>query len=92
VFVFKNIVILDSALKFATDTYMWVNGVIECFFLTPGSASQLKAGEVVDVVGIDVGVCKDYTGTLMFNNCVFLPAGSVQLPAPGSGGASIPGY
>ena len=91
VFVFKNIVVQASALKYATDTYIWVN-LIQCYFLTPGSAAELKEGDVVDVVGIDAGVCKEYLGTLVFTGCIFLPAGSVQLPSPGGGGVNIPGY
>jgi hypothetical protein len=91
VFVFKNIAIQGLSVKNATDAYIWVNGVIQCYFLVPGSQSLLHEGDIVDVVGIDAGVGKDYSGTLIFTGCVFLPAGSVQLPA-GDSGLTLPTY
>jgi hypothetical protein len=92
VFVFKNMVITDSELKYATEDYLWLDNIIQCYFLNSGSARQLKVGEEVDVVGIDAGVCKDYAKLLVFNGCIFLPAGSVQLPAGGGSGLTIPSY
>ena len=92
VFVFKNIVISDASLKYATEDYIWVNGVIQCYFLKSGSARQLKVGDKVDVVGVDAGICKEYSGSLVFNGCIFLPAGSVQLPAGGTSALSLPSY
>ena len=92
IFVFKNVKIADSDLKYATDEYMWVNTIIQCYFLKSGSASQLKANEVVDIVGYDSGPNKDYSGTLTFSGCIFLPAGSVEIPAGDSSNFTIPTY
>jgi hypothetical protein len=91
VFVFKNITITESAIKYATDEYMWV-AILQCYFMKSGAAKDLKAGDKVDIVGIDIGVSKDYIGTLIFTGCIFLPAGSVQLPAAGTSSLGIPSY
>jgi hypothetical protein len=92
VFVFKNITISEYSLKYATDDSIWVDSIIQCYFLKSGGAKDLKAGETVDVVGIDAGMGKDYTGTLIFKDCIFLPAGSIQLPAAGTSGPAVPFY
>ena len=90
VFVFKNITVTASSMANATD--MWINGAIKCYFLVPGSAKKLKADEKVDVVGIDAGQCDEYIGTLTFEGCIFLPAGSVQLPAGDGSDITVPEY
>jgi hypothetical protein len=90
VFVFKNIVITELSLKHATEDYIWVNDVIQCYFLKSGSARQLRAGDKIDVVGVDAGLGKEYAGSLVFTGCVFLPAGSVQLPASGASALTLP--
>jgi hypothetical protein len=92
VFVFKNMVITDSELKYATSDYIWIDGIIQCYFMAGETAQQLKADETVDIVGIDAGDSKDYTGTLIFTGCIFLPAGSVQLPAGGTSVLTISQY
>jgi hypothetical protein len=69
-----------------------VDNIIQCYFLKSGYQKLLKAGDKVEVVGIDVGQNKDYTGTLSFTGCIFVPAGSVQLPAGGTSALNIPIY
>jgi hypothetical protein len=92
VFVFKDLTITDTELKYATNDYLWLEGIIQCYFLTKGSASNLKIGEKVDVVGINTGQSKDYKNLLVFTGCIFLPAGSAQLPAGGNSALTITGY
>jgi len=92
VFVFKNIMIADVSLKNATEDYIWVQSMIKCIFLERGSASKLKAGQKYDVVGVNGGICQDYSGTLVFDGCVFLPAGAVQIPAEGASALTLPSY
>ncbi|RJO61983.1 MAG: hypothetical protein C4542_05080 [Dehalococcoidia bacterium] len=92
VFVFKNIVITDCSLKYATADYIWVQSIIKCYFLQSGSVRQLRAGQKVDVVGVDAGISKEYTGALVFTGCVFLPAGSVQIPVEGISALTLPSY
>ena len=92
VFVFKNIMIADVSLKNATEDYIWVQSMIKCIFLERGSAGKLKAGQKYDVVGVNGGICQDYFGTLVFNGCVFLLAGSVQLPVDGKSALTFPSY
>jgi hypothetical protein len=88
-FVLKNLLVTDSALKYATSKYIWMDGIVQCYFLAQGTADTLRAGDRVDVVGVNAGVGKDYAGTLIFTGCIFLPAGRVQLPA--AEGAGPPG-
>ena len=88
-FVLKNMLVTDSALKYATSKYIWMDGIIQCYFLAQGTADTLRVGERVDVVGVNTGVGKDYAGTLIFTGCIFLPAGRVQLPAADSGGLGV---
>ena len=92
IFVFKNMVINSDELKSATDNYLWLENVVQCYFLTGGNLQKLKAGEAVDVVGVDAGPSKDYDNLLVFTGCIFLPAGSVQLPAPGFSALAVPSY
>jgi hypothetical protein len=92
IFVFKNVVITGDELKYATDDYLWLDNIIQCYFLTSGNLQRLKAGDEVDVVGVDAGLSKDYKNLLVFTGCIFLPAGSVQIPAPGSSSLVIPPY
>jgi hypothetical protein len=92
VFVFKNIVITDSAIKYAADDYIRIDTCLQCYFLHSGSLKQLKSGDKVDVVGVDAGASRDYAGCLVFKGCVFLPASSVQLPAAGSSQLVVTGY
>jgi len=84
IFVFKNIQLTEAALKHATDEYIWVNNTLKCYWLDNSNLKQLNAKEMFDVVGVDAGICQDYGGMIIFTGCVFLPAGSVQLPAGGS--------
>jgi hypothetical protein len=92
VFVFKNMVITSEELNYATADYIWVDGIIQCYFMKSGDANRLKAGDVVDIVGVDSGDSRDYSGTLIFTGCLFLPAGSIQLPAGGTSALNIPVY
>ncbi len=92
VFVFKNMVITKDELKSATDGYLWLENLVQCYFLIGGNLQRLKVGERVDVVGVDAGPSKEYDNLLVFTGCIFLPAGSVQIPAPGSSGLVFPSY
>lgn len=92
VFVFKNIMIADVSLKNATEDYIWVQSMLKCIFLERGSAGKLKAGQKYDVVGVNGGICQDYSGTLVFDGCVFLPAGAIQITAGGTSALTVPSY
>jgi hypothetical protein len=92
VFVFKNIAVTAAMEQHATDEYVWINeGSIKCYFVSPGERARLRAGQSVDVVGVNEGMCPDYAGTLFMKDCFFLPAGAINLPAVG--GATLwPSY
>jgi hypothetical protein len=88
VFVFKNIAVTESMVRHATNEYIWINeGSIKCYFMTPAERSRLKAGQPMDIVGVNGGMCPDYSGTLFLKDCFFLPPGAVKLPA--QGGATL---
>jgi len=90
-FVFKDIIIDDSMLASATENYIWVNE-IQCYFLQGGSANRLKAGEKFDIVGVNERVSTEYSERLVFTGCIFLPAGSAQLPIVDTSGLALPTY
>ena len=92
IFVFKGITITAPELNHATDEFMWIDGAIKCYFLEQGSAGRLSINEKVDIVGIDSGVGTEYNGTLVFEGCIFLPSGSVQLPAGGGSSLTVQIY
>jgi hypothetical protein len=95
IFVFKNITV---------NQYMLVNkntfdiSTIQCDAMVPGAVADLKAGEKIDLVGVCSGPLPGATaynesgvfGWLWFTGCIFLPAGTVDLPASGSGSIGLP--
>jgi len=81
-FVFKNIRITTEMLTSVPQGCIWV-GLVKCCPLTKDGLSSLKIDSMVDIIGIDAGMCPEYHG-LVFTGCVFLPAGIVQLPLEGS--------
>lgn len=89
IFVFKSIEIDAAMLQSATESYMWVNE-IQCYFFQSGSANRLRAGDMVDIVGVDERVSTEYTERLVFTGCIFLPAGVVQLPIAPPSGLELP--
>ena len=82
-FVFKDVRVSQYML---TDS---ANGVfnlgqIRCKELLGGAVASLKPGDVIDVVGTDRGVLSGTQDWLSFTECIFLPANSANIPAPGS--------
>jgi len=88
VFVIKTIYI-DRMMLTDADTFTYETIMFTA--LVPGSVAQLRDGETIDIVGINRGMMMEYPGWLKFTDCLFLPAGSVQLPTPG-GPAFAPLY
>lgn len=82
-FVFKNITVTQEMLLRASEGYIWFY-LIKCCATDSSAPLKLKVGDVIDVVGMNLGTYAEYPGTLQFSDCIFLPAGSVQLPAAGS--------
>jgi hypothetical protein len=91
IFVFKNIEVTQAALKYATPLFIWMDGFVQCYFLEQGTATRLRAGDRVDVVGVNTGAGQEIPTTLVFVACVFLPAGAVQLPAVTGAGSGVAG-
>jgi len=89
-FIFKNIPIVAEMLINKDKGFMWVSQV-RCKELQTGSIAKLKAGDVVDVIGVNRGVPNNEYWVLDFTECVFIPAGSLGVPI--AGGATFkPGY
>lgn len=84
VFIFKRIQVTENMLKWRAAGYVWAGNTIQCFPLTQNELDHLKVGDVVDIVGVSMGLHKQFMG-LVFQGCVFLPSGLVQLPIEGTG-------
>lgn len=64
---------------------------MKCCLLDAAGIKCYKAGDRVDIVGVNRGVINNIPATLEFKDCVVLPAGAIQLPTPG-GAAFMPLY
>ena len=83
VFVFKKLRI-DQTMLYDENTFIY--STLTFHALVPGSVAKLKAGETIDVVGVNQGMPLNYPGCLTFTDSIFLPTGTVELPAPGGAG------
>lgn len=93
VFVFKSLIVTELALQQFNDLeYIWF-GVVKCVPLDSGSFCPLKLDMHIDVVGVNQGVPDeaDMKCSLLMTDCIFMPAGSLALPA-GYAPAFIAGY
>ena len=91
-FVFKDLEVTSLMLKTVDQGYILAGNLIQCSCTNLNDLKHFKIGDKIDVVGIDQGAIMGVPGGLAFSDCIILPAGSLQLPAPGGGGAIIPGY
>ena len=97
VFVIKNYPINEWALADIDKGYVRVD-MIKAYPLNMGDVTKIKPIFWADVVGINKGPeAENYTdfseGTLVFKDCVFLPAGAVKIPAEDTGGIAVyPSY
>lgn len=89
-FLFRGVLVNDTMLKDKGKDVLYLS-TIRCLPLQSGAVAALKAGQIIDIVGINSGPALDWPGWLVMTGCVFLPSGSVQLPAPG-GGVFVPTY
>lgn len=87
----KNITVNEVALSTLHEGYIFLTN-IKCIPLRPTDLSDLKEGDVVDIIGVfaDVPlVAGAKIGVITLASCQFLPAGLYPLPLPG--GAAPPG-
>ena len=82
-FVFKHVTVSQYMLTESEDDIFDL-GTIRCQSLLGGAGAALKPGDVIDVAGVNRGMIADKPEWLSFNGCIFLPSGSVNLPAPGA--------
>ena len=105
---YNNQIFLFSGLRVSASMLVDDNtfdySCAHCIAMQPGAVGKLKAGDIIDIVGINRGPLPEaegqpltswfdpdgrviinifVNGWLYFADCIFLPAGSVQLPAPG---------
>ncbi len=90
-FVFKNLVVNDLMLKTVAQGYLLADSLIECDCTNINLIKQFKNGDKIDIVGKNKGLTMGVPGGLTLVDCIILPAGTVELPAPG-GGVQIPTY
>ena len=92
-FIFKRIFVTDlMQQQFNEKGYFWVASS-KCVPTAAGLVARIKSGDCIDIVGINRGIPKDpdYQWSLLMEDCYYLPAGELALPA--SGGATFsPGY
>lgn len=95
-FILKNYLVTDYVLRDKANGFIWID-MIKCYPLNPDSIKNVKLGTMIDVVGINMGPeLEDYgdyaDGNLIFNDCVFLAAGSVKIPSDTTGQVLVPAY
>jgi hypothetical protein len=90
VFVFKGVTLTDKQIASMKKGYVFVE-MIKCAITNTDDVSRYKAGDRIDVVGINQGISMDFRG-LEFSDCYIIPSGSMQLPSGGEGGQAISGY
>jgi hypothetical protein len=97
VFVIKNYPITEWSLAELDKGYIRVD-MIKCYPLNKADFAKIKPIFWADVVGINKGPeSENYTdfseGTLVFKDCVVLPAGAVKIPAEENEGIPVyPSY
>ena len=91
IFVFKNLLVDLYMIRELDKGWVWAD-LIKCPVINPGDARKLKPGDRVDILGVCLGRDLKYSPGLYFRDCYVLPAGCVQLPAPGGGGSFAPTY
>jgi hypothetical protein len=102
IFLFSGLRVMASML---IDDNTLNYGNAQFIAMQPGAVGKLKAGDLIDIVGINRGPMpeaegqplsswfdengainpskQNVQGWLYFTDCIFIPSGSVQLPAPG---------
>ena len=87
-FIFKDVLIKESRLR---DTYLMIS-VVLFQPQDPSDLNELKAGDMVDIIGVCDGALEEGSTIVVVKNCRFLPAGVVNLPLPGGPALISGGY
>ena len=105
-FIFKNISITDHKVVTRqiqpyilgeglaspeTETFL-MSGNVQFVPQDPSQLKELKAGDVVDIIGVLDSMSEEWPGVLVMKNCQFLPAGIAPLPLPGGPAVVSGGY
>ena len=88
VFVLKDYLVNEYLLRDKEQGYIWLD-MIKCYPIDVASIKQLESGTRIDVVGVNSGPELDNYleydgGTVVFEECVIFPTGSIRLPAEGT--------
>lgn len=89
----KNIIVNELALSTLHEGYIFLTN-IKCIPLRPTDLSDLKEGDVIDIIGVFAEVPLvggEKIGVITLAGCQFLPTGLYPLPLPG-GAAPPVGY
>ncbi len=85
VFVFRNLLVDQFMLRELDNGWIWVD-LTKCPVVNIDYAETLKPGDRIDIVGICMGRDLKISPGLYFKDCYLVPAGCLQLPAPGGVG------
>jgi hypothetical protein len=91
VYVFKDVLVDKRMFIGLNEGFIWVDQ-IKCYLVDPDDMKKYKAGDKIDVVGLNKGPTSYYIAGLTFKNCYALPAGRVAIPASPGTGTFTPGY
>jgi hypothetical protein len=91
IYVFKNVLVDKRMFIGLNEGFIWVDQ-IKCFLINPDEMKHYKAGDRIDVLGLNKGPTSYYQAGLTFKNCYVLPAGRVALPANPGAKPFTPGY
>ncbi len=90
-FIFKDILMDEAILDRRHETWIIIRGLVQFVFQDPSDLQKLKEGDRVDIIGVCVGISKEYE-LIVVSNCKFLSAGVAPLPIPGGSALLIGGY
>ena len=82
-FVFKKIRVIKEMI---VDANTFVTNSLQFNAQEPGAVAKLKIGDVTNC-----GMPSGFPGLIIFNDCFFIPSGSLAIPASG-GAAFTPMY
>lgn len=90
-FIFKNVLITEEMVSRMTETYI-MHSILRFVAQDPSDLKKLRAGDVVDIIGVCTGEFRGGSFLVAIGNCQFLPAGLVALPLPGGPALIFGGY
>jgi len=91
VFIFKDTIVDSQTLRDSDKGWIWVD-IVRCKVINQHYLNYFKAGDHIDIVGINKGYSEDGEPGLIFQDCVVMEAGTIKLPLEADGGLIFYGY